>query len=862
MFYGWRSLLFVLFFFFSLQSVLTKVTVELLLHNYENKNSKKASGFGCDVLKLSCDVKFIICIKLGKLSTCINKSSTKVYRQANSINFDNENLVDKQFTRSFTEPYKGIISLFIEARDKDIFSDQLIDEYNSVLNIAVSPESTQCFPYNVTQLGKYKSGSNLRYSVKVYCSQGYYGNDCTRYCDKTSELCNPDSCKEDIFGDDSFKGIYRFNETQVNMTNIIPCKYNEVANVTRKCTSILGTGPYWMDPDFEACDTATNKKLNDLNKIPLCNDELGNSSCWFPDQIIQKANEIVDSSSLITTQQEVSLVSRIINEVVLNSTSAEKISSGMLNLVDKLLEVNSSILSEAQTITNSSRNILSSLDLLAVLMAGDPNATDLNITKSNIALNGRIVNNTNTYITTFQNHEKQMQVIISNEEKSRGMLASILIPGNSFSNTNNSIYSIVYTNPNLFTTNNSLVIKSSTENSTKTGVAASIVLSATVANQMIVNLKSPVLVKFKIINVINLTGKYDCYFWNFTLDYWSNVGCRFVSKYNYTVTCECDHLTNFALIFDVSQDKKTTIKTIGNEASGWISLIGCAVSLVGLFLTALNLVLFKKLRQKLPMKILFCLSMSLMAMLTVFLSGVNRGSSSIFSCHLVAGLLHYFILTSFCWTAVEGLNLYFNFVTIFKTYSPNKFILLSSIFAWGFPLIIIILTASLGGYSDVDAKICIIRHYYFYYGLLTPVAVILLLNFFTFCIVMKKINASKFNKSGHYKHTLYSSRIAFSCSTLLGLSWVFGIFALEKVAKHFQILFVIFNSLQGFFIFVFYIARNPEIQSEWRLLLNKLIVRDKKNHKMGVKNEGYVSDLSKNASENFSNLTDLSVTSK
>merc|ERR1712180_20200 len=47
-------------------------------------------------------------------------------------------------------------------------------------------------------------------------------------------------------------------------------------------------------------------------------------------------------------------------------------------------------------------------------------------------------------------------------------------------------------------------------------------------------------------------------------------------------------------------------------------------------------------------------------------------------------------------------------------------------------------------------------------------------------------------------------RIALGCTVLLGITWVFGLFAVGQLTYTFQLLFCIFNSLQGFFIFLFY----------------------------------------------------------
>ena len=70
-------------------------------------------------------------------------------------------------------------------------------------------------------------------------------------------------------------------------------------------------------------------------------------------------------------------------------------------------------------------------------------------------------------------------------------------------------------------------------------------------------------------------------------------------------------------------------------------------------------------------------------------------------------------------------------------------------------------------------------------------------------------------------------RITFACSMLLGLTWFFGLVAIDDVSEVFQWLFTIFNSLQGFFIFIYYTVLNADVRKEWRgcgLLARKRIM--------------------------------------
>lgn len=89
----------------------------------------------------------------------------------------------------------------------------------------------------------------------------------------------------------------------------------------------------------------------------------------------------------------------------------------------------------------------------------------------------------------------------------------------------------------------------------------------------------------------------------------------------------------------------------------------------------------RKLRQSRPNKILLCLSSSLVMTMIIFLGG---GLSARFpvACQIVAVLLHYFVLSSFCWMLVEAFNIYQSFIVVFQK-GTSRFMLKANLFSWG-----------------------------------------------------------------------------------------------------------------------------------------------------------------------------------
>ena len=82
---------------------------------------------------------------------------------------------------------------------------------------------------------------------------------------------------------------------------------------------------------------------------------------------------------------------------------------------------------------------------------------------------------------------------------------------------------------------------------------------------------------------------------------------------------------------------------------------------------------------------------------------------------------------------------------------------------------------------------------------------------------------AKRQKEGMKKGTAVRLLISICCITFLfGLTWLFGALTITVAAVNLlsQILFVIFSSLQGFFIFLFFCVFNKEARESWKEVLS------------------------------------------
>ena len=109
---------------------------------------------------------------------------------------------------------------------------------------------------------------------------------------------------------------------------------------------------------------------------------------------------------------------------------------------------------------------------------------------------------------------------------------------------------------------------------------------------------------------------------------------------------------------------------------------------------------------------------------------------------------------------------------------------------------------------------------------MSPCCLILFINSIVFILVTRVIAKPPKNKSGRLanKHqqvtiTVAQVRGAAAVMVLLGITWVFGVFAFGRAKVIFQYVFCVTNSLQGFFIFLVRCLLFPEARAAWTLLL-------------------------------------------
>ncbi|XP_062039173.1 adhesion G-protein coupled receptor G2 isoform X8 [Lepus europaeus] len=362
----------------------------------------------------------------------------------------------------------------------------------------------------------------------------------------------------------------------------------------------------------------------------------------------------------------------------------------------------------------------------------------------------------------------------------------------------------------------------------------SYVISSSVANLTIRNLTRNVTVTLKHIDQSQDALTVRCVFWDLGKNGgrggWSTNGCSVKGRRLNETICTCNHLTSFGVLLDLS---RTSLPPAQMMALTFITYIGCGLSSIFLSVTLVTYIAFEKIRRDYPSKILIQLCAALLLLNLVFLLDSwialynTRGL-----CISVAGFLHYFLLVSFTWMGLEAFHMYLALVKVFNTYI-RKYILKFCIVGWGVPAVVvtIVLTISpdnygLGSYGKFpngspDDFCWINSNVVFYITVVGYFCVVFLLNLSMFIVVLVQLCRIKKKKQlgAQRKTSIQDLRSIAGLTFLLGITWGFAFFAWGPVNVAFMYLFAIFNTLQGFFIFLFYCVAKENVRKQWRRYL-------------------------------------------
>ncbi|KAH3727046.1 hypothetical protein DPMN_052971, partial [Dreissena polymorpha] len=298
-------------------------------------------------------------------------------------------------------------------------------------------------------------------------------------------------------------------------------------------------------------------------------------------------------------------------------------------------------------------------------------------------------------------------------------------------------------------------------------------------------------------------AKPSCRFWekgnSSGEGFWSSDGCKLV-EYNHQagrVTCSCNHLTNFAVLMSPG----VTVEKIHHQALSAITVIGCCLSLAGLVTTSVIYVYCWRMVKSNRATLLLNLCAALFVAYIAFLIGIKR-TQPMGACTFTAVLLHYVYLVAFFLMLAEGGVIALMVLSPLTKRNSVPYFLAG---AYGIPVVIVgvsMVATQLDGYGN-DRFCWLSVESGLFWAFAGPVLAIVVTNLIILVLVLKQLfGVAAMSKKTDAEKVKTGVRSVCILLPVLGLTWVFGIFAVNKDTLVFQYLFAIFNSLQGFLIFL------------------------------------------------------------
>lgn len=341
-------------------------------------------------------------------------------------------------------------------------------------------------------------------------------------------------------------------------------------------------------------------------------------------------------------------------------------------------------------------------------------------------------------------------------------------------------------------------------------------------------LSPPLNLRFITINKTWDLSSAICVYWDFAArngrGAWKTDGCTRVSSSTNEIVCQCNHLTNFAVLMSLDS-------TITNTyVFSTISTIGSVISIFFAILTiVMHIMLWSFVKSDFTVLLMhFCAALAISY--TVFVTGTDSYENEIL-CAAVTFLLHFMLLVMFFMMQCIGIHYLRNIVLasiwikMADQFSRRSSLPWYLLFGWGIPLAISLTTLGLffskGTY--VLPNICWLStesgSLYFF---IVP-AYLIVFNNIIIMIALIKVSVARLEplKSLHNNTEVYgnSDNAAKARQALknfsilvpiLGFTWLFGVLSINKNTEVFQYLFTISSSLQGLFIFLVHVPLNKK----------------------------------------------------
>ncbi|KAM4629943.1 adhesion G protein-coupled receptor B1-like [Polymixia lowei] len=289
---------------------------------------------------------------------------------------------------------------------------------------------------------------------------------------------------------------------------------------------------------------------------------------------------------------------------------------------------------------------------------------------------------------------------------------------------------------------------------------------------------------------------------------WSARSCRAVPVDSFRTKCVCDSLSTFAILAKINPDSimdKALLPSV-------TLIVGCGVSSLTLLLLIIIYVsVWKYIRSERSVILInFCLS--IICSNALILVGQTQARNKVV-CTLIAAFLHFFFLSSFCWVLTEAWQSYMAVTGRLRNRIIRKRFLC---LGWGLPALVVAVSVGFTkakGYGTVNYCWLSLEGGLLY-SFVGPAAAVVLVNMVIGILVFNKLVSKDGITDVKLKEragaSLWSSCVVLP---LLALTWMSAVLAItDRRSALFQILFAVFDSLEGFIIVMVHCILRREVQ--------------------------------------------------
>uniref|UniRef100_A0A8B9V889 Adhesion G protein-coupled receptor B1 n=1 Tax=Anas zonorhyncha TaxID=75864 RepID=A0A8B9V889_9AVES len=680
------------------------------------------------------------------------------------------------------------------------------------------------------------------------CYGPFFGGESCQGPKEEYKQCNDRRCPEphEICDEESLASVV-WKETPAGDAAAVRCPRNATGLILRRCTLDEEGIAYWEPPTYVKCVSITYRNIQMLVREHLSKAQRGLMVDGLS-EVIQNLVEISQdgtsySGDLLSTIDVLRNMTEIFRRAYHSPTSGDV--QNFVQIISNLLsEENREKWEEAQLIGPNAKELFRLVeDFIDVIGFRMKDFRDSYQVTDNLVLGiHKLPANAATDITFPMKGWRGMVDWAKNSEDKVTVSKSILSSGLADDSSVFVVGTVLYRN-----VGNILSLQ---RNST---VLNSKVISVTV-KPFPRSLLTPLEIEFSHLYNVSLSWEaappHICVLASASASppgAWSWRGCRTVPLDASRTKCLCDRLAAFAILAQLNPDmnmEKVLVPSV-------TLIVGCGVSSLTLLLLIIIYVsVWRYIRSERSVILInFCLS--IISSNALILIGQTQTRNKVI-CTLVAAFLHFFFLSSFCWVLTEAWQSYMAVTGRLRNRIIRKRFLC---LGWGLPALVVAISVGFTkakGYGT--ANYCWLSlEGGLLYAFVGPAAAVVLVNMVIGILVFNKLVSKdgitdkklkeragqmavplygmtlKCSKCGvvssaEVSATATSNAMASLWSScvvlpLLALTWMSAVLAItDRRSALFQILFAVFDSLEGFVIVMVHCILRREVSRMTRSL--------------------------------------------